>query len=149
MIKLNLSIKNQGWTLDFNKFRVYLKDKYNVTQAFLFIGYVNTNQDLYTSLQKYGYILIFKPSLILPNGKVKGNVDSELVLHTMIEYNNYDKAIIVSGDGDFYCLIEHLKKTNKLKRLIIPNKNKYSSLLKKFMTDVSFMNDLNKKLQKT
>ena len=146
---LNLSIKNQGWTLDFNKFRVYLKDKYNVTQAFLFIGYVNTNQDLYTSLQKYGYILIFKPSLILPNGKVKGNVDSELVLHTMIEYNNYDKAIIVSGDGDFYCLIEHLKKTNKLKRLIIPNKNKYSSLLKKFMTDVSFMNDLNKKLQKT
>ena len=60
---LNLSIKNQGWKLDFKKFRVYLKDKYSVTNAFLFIGYVNTNQDLYTNLQKYGYILVFKPSL--------------------------------------------------------------------------------------
>jgi len=25
-----------------------------------------------------------------------------------IEYSNYDKAVIVSGDGDFYCLHEFL-----------------------------------------
>ncbi|MEW6087987.1 MAG: hypothetical protein AB1498_06735 [bacterium] len=42
---LNLAVRSQGWTLDFKRFRQYLKDKYNVTKAFLFIGYVNTNQE--------------------------------------------------------------------------------------------------------
>jgi len=49
---LNLSIRNQGWVLDFRKFRKYLHTRYHVTKAFLFIGYVYENQDLYTSLQK-------------------------------------------------------------------------------------------------
>jgi len=88
---LNLSIRKQEWVLDFRKFRRYLKDKYEVTKAFLFIGYVYENQDLYTNLQKDGYILIFKPTLRLPTGKAKGNVDAELVLHAMIEYEHYDK----------------------------------------------------------
>lgn len=145
---LNLSIINQGWKLDFKKFRVYLKDKYSVANAFLFIGYVNTNQDLYTSLQKYGYILVFKPSLVLPSGKVKSNVDAELVLHSMIEYNNYDKAVIVSGDGDFYCIIEYLEKNNKLCKLIVPDRYKYSSLLRKYIKNIAFMNNLKTKLEK-
>jgi uncharacterized LabA/DUF88 family protein len=49
-----------------------------------------------------------------PAGKVKGNVDAELVLHAMIEYPNYDKALIVTGDGDFFCLVEYLIKQDKL-----------------------------------
>ncbi len=79
---LNLSIRAQGWVLDFKRFRKYLEDKYSITKAFLFIGYLPTNQSLYTSLQKDGFILIFKPTLRLPSGKVKGNVDAELVLHS-------------------------------------------------------------------
>jgi len=62
--------------------------------------------------------------------KIKGNVDAELVLHTMIEWKNYNKAVIVSGDGDFYCLMEHLEENNKLRKIIVPNRQ-YSSLLKK------------------
>jgi uncharacterized LabA/DUF88 family protein len=92
-----------------------------VTHAFLFIGYIYENQDLYTSLQKDGYILIFKPTLKLPDGRVKGNVDAELVLHAMIEYDNYDKALIVTGDGDFYCLVDYLVKKDKLLKLMVPN----------------------------
>ena len=132
---LNLSILNQSWKLDFKRFRVYLKDKFDVTNAFLFIGFDPTNSNLYTSLQTYGYIIVFKPTLTLPNGKTKGNIDAELVLHTMIEYDNFDKAVIVTGDGDFYCLVEYLKKHNKLERLLIPDKNKYSSLLRKLLMD--------------
>ncbi len=110
---LNLSVKQQGWTLDFGRFRKYLEDKYKITKAFLFIGYVPQNQSLYINLQKGGYILVFKLTLTLPDGRVKGNVDAELVLHTMIEYRNYDKALIVTGDGDFYCLVEYLLKNDK------------------------------------
>jgi hypothetical protein len=40
---LNLSIQEQGWKLDFGRFRIYLKDQYGVNKAFLFIGYVPTN----------------------------------------------------------------------------------------------------------
>ena len=144
---LNLSIRDQGWVLDFRRFRRYLEDKYHVVKAFLFIGYVPQNQDLYKKLQDDGYILVFKPTLTLPGGKVKGNIDAELVLHAMIEINNYSKALIVTGDGDFYCLVDYLRKQKKLLRLMIPNKYKYSSLLAKIMEHIVFMNDLRGKLE--
>jgi uncharacterized LabA/DUF88 family protein len=131
---INLGVRSRGWTLDFGKFRTYIKDKYNVEKAFLFIGYISDNQKLYTYLQKAGYIVIFKPVLEYSSHKkvkVKGNVDAELVLHCMVEYENYDKAIVVSGDGDFYCLVEYLEEKGKLKKIVVPNK-KYSSLLRKY-----------------
>jgi len=146
---LNLAIKNQGWILDFGRFRRYLADKYQVRKAFIFIGYMAGNQSLYSYLQENGYHLIFKPTLVLPNGNVKGNVDAELVLHTMIEYNNYEKAIIVSGDGDFYCLVEYLIKQNKLMKLLVPDMYHYSSLLRKFCNrDIAFLSNLSGKLNK-
>ena len=144
---VNLAIRDLGWQLDFKRFRKYLLDKYGVTKAFLFIGYIATNQDLYTALQEYGYILIFKPTLILGHGRVKGNVDAELVLHAMIEYPHYDKAVIVSGDGDFHCLVKYLRRHNKLEKLMIPNQNKYSSLLREFVSqNAVFMNNLKGKV---
>ncbi|MDP2940690.1 MAG: NYN domain-containing protein, partial [Candidatus Omnitrophota bacterium] len=80
-------------------------------------------------------------------GKVKGNIDAELVLHAMIEYPNYERALIVTGDGDFYCLIEYLNKQGKLSALVIPDKDSYSSLLRKFMVKIDFMNSLKDKLK--
>jgi uncharacterized LabA/DUF88 family protein len=149
---LNLGIRDQKWELDFSKFRIYLRDKYKVGKAFLFIGYVSGNEDLYTYLQKVGYIIIFKPTLAVKKGKkaiVKGNVDAELVLHTMIEFKNYNKAVLISGDGDFRCLIEYLSKKNKLYKLIIPNKKKYSSLLLPFKKYMLFITpEFKEKLQK-
>ena len=123
------------------------KDKYGIVKAFIFIGFVPTNQSLYTSLQKDGYILVFKPTLQLADGRVKGNIDAELVLHTMIEYPNYDKALIVTGNGDFYCLVEYLIKQRKLLKLMVPDKSKYSSLLRRFSSNIVFMNNLKKKLE--
>jgi len=131
---LNLGVKSQGWKLDWRKFRQYLRNKYNVSKAYLFIGLVAGNEGLYAFLQECGYILIFKPTLDRQVGEkiiIKGNVDAELVLHTMIEFNNYDKAIIVSGDGDFHCLIEYLEGKKKLLKILTPTKH-YSSLLRKF-----------------
>jgi hypothetical protein len=47
---VNLAIRSLGWKLDFARFRVYLKEKYGVTKAFLFVGYVEGNNQLYISL---------------------------------------------------------------------------------------------------
>jgi len=68
-------------------------------------------------------------------------------LHSMIEYPNYDKALIVSGDGDFFCLVEYLVKKVKLEKLIIPDRHKYSSLLREFKPYMAFMTDLESKLK--
>ncbi|MFA6228213.1 MAG: NYN domain-containing protein [Patescibacteria group bacterium] len=140
-----------GWQLDYRRFRVYLKDKYGIEKAFLFIGFKPGNQAMYTKLQEYGYICVFKPTLELADGTVKGNVDAELVLHTMIEHSNYDKAIIVSGDGDFYCLVEYLINNAKLKRVLIPNQNNYSCLLDRLSSPANniliFLNVLKGKLE--
>src|SRR3989338_5665683 len=145
---VNLGIKELGWKLDWKKFRVYLKEKYAVETAYMFIGYIEENQDLYQSLQKSGYILIFKEILKNKDGFVKGNCDAELVLQAMIDYESYEKAIIVSGDGDFACLVRHLKKQGKLQKVLVPNDHRYSALLKKVANDeyLDFMNHLKKKL---
>ncbi len=144
---LNLGIKGLGWKLDFKKFRVYLKDKHNIQKAFLFIGYINDNNDLYKALQG-AFICIFKPTLIHKDGTTKGNCDAELVLHTMIEYPHYKKAVIVSGNGDFHCLIKYLLEKGKLRGLLIPNRLRFSALLKwnAFRPFLYYMNDLQKRL---
>jgi len=128
---LNLGIKEIGWRLDFKKFRIYLAEKYAVKKAYLFVGYLPENQELYRSLQEFGYILIFKPVMRNKDGEPKGNVDAELVLQAMIDWDRYDKAVIVSSDGDFYCLANYLYEKEKLKRVISPNYKKCSALLKK------------------
>lgn len=137
---LNLGVLRQGGKLDFRKFRQYLKLTHNVTKAFLFIGYVEENKVLYDYLKRSGYICVFKKVIEYKDKDIatKGNIDADLVLHAMIEYPRYDKAIIVSGDGDFYPLIEYLHKKNKLHKIITPNK-KYSSLLLKFLPNIISM----------
>lgn len=62
---------------------------------------------------------------------IKGNVDAELVLYAMKELPHYSKAIIVSGDGDFFSLAEYLEQEGKLAHILTPNWQ-YSSLLKVF-----------------
>lgn len=146
---LNLAIQGVGWQLDFSRFRIYLKDKYNVKKAFLFVGFVPGNENLYDYLEDSDFIVIHKPTLQgKRNGKkfIKGNVDAELVLHAMIEYPNYDKAIIVSGDGDFYCLIDYLESQKKLLHVLIPNPNKFSALLRRFRPFFIHIDKLQKKL---
>lgn len=145
---LFLATQGLGWKLDFKKFRIYLREKYRVKKAYYFIGYVDGNNSLYSALQDRGYILIFKPTFRDRDGNVKGNCDAELVLQAMIDYQQYDKAVIVTGDGDFYCLVQHLHAQNKLETVLVPDYRKYSGLLKKTARNkLAFVNNLRYKLE--
>ncbi len=145
---LNLGIEALGWKLDWRKFRVYLKEKYNVSTAYLFIGYIPTNQDLYSSLQKISYVLILKPTIPDKDGNAKGNIDADLVLQAMIDYDNYDKAVIVSSDGDFHSLVKYLYENKKLWIVMSPYNKTCSSLLKKSAKEkIVFMDNLRGKLE--
>lgn len=146
---LIMAIKECGWVLDIQRFRVYLKEKYSVTKAYIFLGFKEDQQFLYKSLQEKGYILIFRPVLKDKDGKIrKGNCDTELVLQAMIDKDEYDKAVLITGDGDFYCLADYLIRQNKLSKLLVPNKNKYSALLKKFPSGfLSFVSEQRNKVE--
>ena len=144
---LNLGTQKMGWKMDWRKFRKMLQDKYGVTKAYMFIGHMPEFEDMYMQMHDLGFLVVLKPTQNLnkvntdkpadegaePEEKkpIKGNIDADLVLWTMREIANYDKAIIVSGDGDFYGLIEYLVEQDKLLHIMTPNWQ-YSNLLKAF-----------------
>lgn len=128
--------------------RSYLSLLMYVMNNYNFIGYDFGNQDLYLFLQKAGYVLMFKPTILDDDGNVKVNIDTDLVLQAMIDYHKYDKAVIVSSDGDFYSLVNYLYKKNKLEYVISPYKATCSSLLKKSAKEkIVFIDNLQKKLR--
>ncbi|MCA9348640.1 NYN domain-containing protein [Candidatus Saccharibacteria bacterium] len=150
---LNLGVQRIGWKMSWRKLLEYLQAEHGVTKAFLFIGYMQENEDLYKQMHEIGYHVILKPTLDMfeevakkEDKDIKGNCDADLVLEAMKQWPNYQKAIIISGDGDFYGLIEHLAEKNKLLNVMVPNWQ-YSSLLKDFEKYIVRVDKLQNRLQ--
>jgi uncharacterized LabA/DUF88 family protein len=145
---LHLTMINVGWALDYRRFRVYLKEKYHVTEAYYFIGRIPENEDLYTNLESSGYRMVFKPTQYRKGEGYKGNCDAELVLKTIVTLDKYDKAIIVTSDGDFSCLVEHLWQLDKLERVLAPCKEGCSYFLRKAArSKIDYIDNLRGKLE--
>jgi uncharacterized LabA/DUF88 family protein len=145
---LNLGIQKLGRKLDYKKFRIYLAEKYGVSKAYMFIGFVALNQGLYDRLQEAGFILKFKPTIPDADGKIKGNVDADLVLRGALEIGDYQKAVIVSSGGDLYSLAQHLYETAKLETVLSPDKKNCSSLLRQATKEkIRYMDNLKQKLE--
>ena len=60
---LNLGTQRMGWKLDWRKFRQFLADKYGVTQAYMFIGYMVDNESLYEYMHELGFLVVLKPTI--------------------------------------------------------------------------------------
>lgn len=131
---LHLWTKSENWKIDFNKFRVYLKDKFKVKEAYIFLWFLDEEQQkLYTNLQKAWYIIQFREHNANMKWKKKWNVDVDIVFEVMkrlIEENNFNKILLVTWDGDYIKLVKYLIEKNKLEKILFPNK-RYSSLYKK------------------
>jgi uncharacterized LabA/DUF88 family protein len=129
---LYLGAKESNISLDYKKLRIYLKEKFSVSKAFLFLGYIFENKKLYEYLKDCGFLLSFKRVLASKEkNKQKGNIDSHLVFYLMKNKNKFDKAIVITSDGDFDSTIEYLDKHDKLCKVISTREDKCSSLLKR------------------
>jgi len=126
---VNISVQKQWWKMDREKLLERLQKRFSVTKAYMFMWYLEKYQPMYDFFQGLWYELVFKPVNPNPHIPNKGNVDAELVLQAMIDKDVYDKAVLVSGDGDFACLVRHLRKEKKLARVIVPNESRYANLL--------------------
>jgi len=138
----------EGFKLDYIKFRDYLTDKHGAKTAYMFIGFVPGNEEMYRQFQQWGYTLVFKPT-VLNGHEIKGNCDAELVLQAVSDYyeNNFKKAILVSSDGDFACLVKFLLKKDRFEFLLSPRGgNKCSSLLRRTEARVVFLPQIKERI---
>ncbi len=128
-------MSDKPWRVDLSKFKVYLKKKYNVDESYYFLGYVQDgNQEIYSEIQKAGFILVFRQHNPAMLGKKKGNVDTDIVFEIMkrlYRKNDFEKIVLVSGDGDYKLLVDFLIEENKFIKILFPNRKFASSLYKK------------------
>lgn len=138
---------DEPWTIGWFKFRTYLADKYNVSKAYYFAGaYYSEYEGMYNGLMRSGYELVFRPFPYDSTSKKKGNVDTDIVFEIMrklADREDFDKVVLVSGDGDYYKMVDYLIKKDKFKKLVVPNKAKISSLYAESIPDslITYLND--------
>ena len=130
---LHKGIETLDWEFDYGRFRIWLKERYEVRQAYLFLGLIPKYKDLYTRLQEQGYTLIFKEVIYDTDGKAKGNCDADIVVHAMQNAyeNKFGKVILVTSDGDYAPLVKFLKEKNKIEFILSPYETKKCSILLK------------------
>lgn len=141
---LHNGIKQFDWNFDYKRFRIWLKEKYHVKTVYLFMGSLKKYADLYKELQSYGYVLIFKKVTFNSNGKVKGNCDADIVVKVMQDAyeNSFEKAILVSSDGDYAPLIKFLVSKGKFGSIVSPyGTDKCSILLKRLNVKIAYLED--------
>jgi uncharacterized LabA/DUF88 family protein len=132
---LHLWTNTENWQIDFARFRIYLRDKFNVEEAYFFLGFINDDyQKMYRKIQKAGFILEFRDHNSDMLWKKKWNVDVDIVfevMHRLLEEDDFDKIVLVTWDWDYIKLVKYLIKKNRLKKILFPNA-RYSSLYKPF-----------------
>lgn len=139
---LHKGCQAEGFKLDYQKFRKYLTEKHAVKNAYVFIGFMPGNEEMYRSFQEYGYTLVFKPTISDGNGAIKGNCDAELVLQAMSDFyeKKFKQAVLVTSDGDFACVVKFLLKNQALRQVLSSRGvKKCSSLLKRSGAKITFL----------
>ena len=146
---LKFGIKQSGWELDYKSFRSWLRDKFGVSRAVLFMGIIPDNFELYNHLQSIGYDISFKPTITSKEGRTKGNIDGELILAIAKDFyeNRLESAVLVSGDGDYHCIVEFLKEKNISISIVSPNKKYLSLLLKRTNVPIIILDKFIEKLK--
>lgn len=127
------------WKIDLQRFRVYLRDKYNISTAYYFIGSYNSRYEkMYNAIKGYGYILVFREHLEGLKSSKKGNVDTDIVFSAMrklADREEFYKILLVSDDGDYWKMVNYFIKKRKFKKLLAPSRSNVSSLYKKKTKD--------------
>lgn len=71
----------------------------------------------YQKLERFGYKLFLKPVKLYEQEdgttRRKANRDVELAFHLMKEKNNFDRVVVLSGDGDFLPVLKYLRDSGK------------------------------------
>lgn len=90
--------------------------KFNEAELLL-IGRHIQRVRFYLRLERFGYKLFIKPVKRYEQDdgttKRKANCDVDMAFHLMKDKDNFDRVIILSGDGDFLPVLKYLKEIGK------------------------------------
>ena len=135
-LTLSTRYDQDPWKIDLYKFRKYLKEKYNISKAYYFLGYRNDEYlKLYNRIRNSGFIIVFRAHNEQLESNKKGNVDTDIVFMMMKSFHEKDdsnKIFLVSGDGDYYRTIIYLKRHGRLGKILFPAHFRASSLYRHF-----------------
>ena len=163
---LHFTYENLDWELDYLKLRNYLRKKLDVIVAYYFIGKIKKYEDIYTTLEAYDYNIKLKdPSpyvteeedcpyckkVIAPEIRThKSDCDSFMTLRVLLDSSIYDKAVVITSDGDFDNLVKRLLLQDKLRIVFAPCKDGCSWLLRSAARGrIAFIDDHRDELEKT
>lgn len=116
------SQKRLGWMIDLKKLINLLRDELEIFEVYYYLAYdpENTSQKRFIDfLEIIGYRVRKKPIKFIKDtndergGYHKGNLDVEMTIDALHNLDQYESAIIFSGDSDFESLIKHLKNCGK------------------------------------
>ena len=103
------------WKIDLKKLIKYLRERFGVSKVLYFGGIDDRNATqirLHEKMKTWGYELHLNPIKRFMNeqGKwyIKADVDSHMTFEMMRLFRQYDRAIILTGDGDFYWVLKYL-----------------------------------------
>ena len=162
---LHFTYEHLDWKLDYQKLRNYLQKKLGVDVAHYFIGKTKYNEDIYIKLESYDYNIKLKaPSpymteeercpycnkVITPATNTnKADCDSFLTLQIMSDLSLFNKAVLITSDGDFDNLVKMLERQDKLRMVLAPCKAGCSWLLKSAAKGkIAFIDDFRAELEK-
>ena len=147
---LDRAMRDLHWKLDYKKFRVWLKDKYKIEQAYIFIGLIPKYKDLYTYFQQCGFTIVFKEVIYHGTGVPKGNCDTDLIMQAIDDAyeGNLEKALLVSSDGDYAPLVKKLQTREQFLGILSPAPaKKCSILLKRTDAPIAYIDDQKNRLE--
>jgi len=126
---MHIATSTADWEVSFKKLYTHLKETYGVTKSYMFFGYLERNKRLYEKIEKAGFEVIFQDVTVLPDGSIKGNVDVNLTIYAVCDMRHYEKAVLITADGDFEPLVKFLNRFAKHTTVISPAQNLETSAI--------------------
>lgn len=142
------------WKIDLKKLFSYLKERFEAERVFYYGGVDNRNAvqlKLYQRLTEWGYELRLNPVKRFINDRgeqyLKADVDARMAFEAMKYKDDYDHAVFLTGDGDFYWLLKYLLR-EKDKIWVVASPNKTAKELKKLVRgDFANLDNLRSRLE--
>lgn len=90
----------------------------------------------YKKIKSFGYEMILKPVKMYTqedgSTKRKANCDVDLSFYLMKGKDDFERAVILSGDGDFLPVLKYLKETEKKEIIILSRSDRTAKEIKQF-----------------
>ena len=144
--------KDAGFTVDYAKLKSYLTSRFSVSRLFYFGAIDEAKEEeliFKEELLSLGYELKLVHLKIFKDGRKKADTDSRMTFEMMKMLDEYDRAVVLSGDGDFYWILEYIRGVKEKVWLIGMASRTARDLTKLFGSNFIHLGNVRKSIEKS